>query len=353
MSRFQLSTGLFGIVVAALLIAFPALGAQPQDAWITTQVKIKLLTDAEVDALSIDVDTSDGYVTLHGSADSEAAQQHAAKLAAAVEGVRDVRNLIAVVPEAAKDSVQATDEEIRERVENVLERDQALADSDIEVDSVNDGVVVLEGKAETLSAHHRALEDARSVEGVRNVASRIRSPDELADREIWRDATSDPSAASDIGEAASDVWITSKAKVRLMAEPGISPLAVNVDTRNGVVTLFGQVPTEAKKEVAEREVGKISGVKGIENELQVVPDVAAERIEREDDRLEASVRERLEERGALGDGDIDVEVSNGVVRLTGTVNSFGDRMRALTVARTTEGVESVVDGLRVETRKGG
>jgi osmotically-inducible protein OsmY len=40
------------------------------DAWITTKVKMSLLTTAEVPALRINVDTYDGRVTLQGTADT-------------------------------------------------------------------------------------------------------------------------------------------------------------------------------------------------------------------------------------------------------------------------------------------
>ena len=350
MSEYKLVRSSLIVALAAALVAvMPALASQPDDAWITTKVKMKLLTAERIDPFQINVDTFDGNVTLHGSVESEDLKAEAEKLTSQVDGVREVRNLLAVVPTAAQDAVEASDAEVRSRVETVLERDKALEHSSIGVKSVNDGIVVLSGEAETLSAHQRALEDARSVQGVRSVASEIRSPNELADRELWSD---EEPASSELGDAASDGWITAKAKVRLMAEPGVSPLSVNVDTRGGVVTLFGSVASEEKKQAAEREVRKINGVKGVANELQIVPDVAAKRIGAQDDQLKEAVQQRLAGREGLRDADIDVEVSKGVVRLTGAVGSFADKMTALTVARTTEGVDSIVDDLRVREQGG-
>lgn len=337
--------------IAVIALALPALAVQPEDAWITTKVKMSLLTDGEVDALQIDVDTFDGRVTLHGQAGSEAARAQAAKLAGEVEGVREVRNLVAVVPEEARETTEVSDEKLEESISTVLERDAALEGSDVEVESVNDGVVVLAGEAKTLSAHRRALEDARSVDGVRRVASQIHSPDELGDEEIWQDADSAETITERAEQAASDAWITARAKVFLMTDPGISPLSVNVDTARGVVTLFGSVATEELKERAGEEVRKISGVKAVENEIQVVPDVAAERVEAQDEEIQAAVVKRIGEREALGDADIDVQVENRVARLTGTVASQSDRLTALTVARATSGVHQVIDDLKLERPK--
>jgi len=335
-------------IVAALALSTPAFAAQPPDAWITTRVKMALLSDETVDGLDVDVDTFDGRVTLHGKVESAVEKAEAEALARKVEGVQEVRNLLAVVPAASRTAIEISDEALAKNVTAVLQRDQALAGSDIAVKSVSEGIVVLAGEAKTLSAHRRALEDARAVPGVRQVASEIRSPDELGDAEIWQ-GEREPGGLAD---AASDAWITTKVKVRLTAEPGLSPFAVNVDTSDGVVTLFGTVSTEASKNRAGAEARAVAGVRGVENELQVVPDVAADRVEAADDQVQQAVRERLAARDALADADIAVAVKNGAVRLTGTVATQADRLVALTVARGTEGVGAVIDDLDLKRPQG-
>jgi hyperosmotically inducible protein len=338
-------------IAAAFALATPAFASQPHDAWITTRVKMALLTDDAVDGLDVDVDTFDGRVTLHGKVESAVEKAEAEALARKVTGVQEVRNLLAVVPAATRVAIEVSDEALAKNVSAVLERDQALAGSDIAVKSVSEGIVVLAGEAKTLSAHRRALEDARAVPGVRQVASEIRSPDQLGDAEIWQ-GEPEPGLAGGLADAASDAWITTKVKVRLTAEPGLSPLAVNVDTRDGVVTLFGAVATPSAKERAAAEARAVDGVRGVENELQVVPDVAAERVKAADDQVQRAVRERLAARDALADADIDVAVKNGAVRLTGTVATQADRLVALTVARGTDGVGSVIDGLDLKRPQG-
>nr|AYM55754.1 hypothetical protein [uncultured bacterium] len=335
------------IAAAALLLGVPALADQPEDAFITTKVKMELLTADGVEPLNINVDTLEGVVTLHGQVESASAKTKAAEEARTVKGVKDVRNMLAVVPSAAKERVAASDATIEKQVKKVLENDTALANSSIKVASVHGGTVVLSGKADTLSSHQRALSDARSVEGVHKVASEIKSPDRLGDKEIW----SEDAGRSTASNSASDAWLTTKVKIGLMAAPGdLSPMKINVDTRDGIVTLFGIVNNDADKRTAEQQAKKIDGVKGVRNELQVVPEVAANRVESRDDQLLDAVQKRLEGREALKDDQIDVEVKNGVVRLTGTVDGFGERMTALTVARSTSGVKSVIDDLQIEKK---
>lgn len=347
-SQWILSGALVFVLAGAL--AAPAPADQPTDAWVTTKIKMSLLTDDLVDGLDVNVDTFDGHVTLHGKVGSEAEKTRAVERARQVNGVREVRNLLVVVPDPARKATRVADAELKKQVSTVLERDMALQGSEITVKSVNDGMVLLSGDARTLSAHRRALEDARSVDGVRRVASEIRSPDELADEEIWHEGAA-AGAISSASDAMADVWITTKAKVFLIAEPGLSPLSVNVDTYRGVVTLFGIVGSEDARTRAGAEVSKIEGVKAVQNQLQVVPDVAAGTVAAKDEEVMAAVSKRLEGSEALSDADIDVDVKNGVVRLTGTVPTQRDRITALTIARNTGGVYTVIDDLTLSYPK--
>jgi hyperosmotically inducible protein len=337
------------ITAAAVLLGVPAFADQPEDAYLTTKVKMELLTSEGVEPLHINVDTLDGVVTLHGQVETAAAKTKAADEARTVKGVKDVRNMLAVVPSAAKERVAASDDTIDKQVKKVIENDAALKESSIKVASVHDGTVLLSGKADTISSHQRALMDARSVPGVRKVASEITSPDRLGDKEIWSDEPASHTAG--VKNSASDAWITTKVKVALIGAPGdVSPLKINVDTRDGIVTLFGTVNSDADKRSAEQQTKKIEGVKSVQNELQVVPEAAANRVAAKDDQVQDAVQKRLEGRDALKDDKIGVEVKNGVVRLTGTVDGFAERMTALTVARSTDGVKSVIDDLKIEKK---
>ncbi len=68
---------------------------------------------------------------------------------------------------------------------------------------------------------------------------------------------------------AADAAITADVKARLIAEPGIRSLSINVDTFNGNVTLKGDVKTAAQRTTAERLARKVKGVKSVRNELAV------------------------------------------------------------------------------------
>ena len=60
------------------------------DAALTAKIKSKMALDDSVDALDIDVDTTNGVVTLSGSADSEISRNRAVQLARETDGVLSV-----------------------------------------------------------------------------------------------------------------------------------------------------------------------------------------------------------------------------------------------------------------------
>lgn len=66
------------------------------DAAITASVNADLAKDPDLSALKINVDTSNGHVTLHGSAPNEDAKQRASKLASNVKGVTSVDNELTI-----------------------------------------------------------------------------------------------------------------------------------------------------------------------------------------------------------------------------------------------------------------
>jgi len=336
----------YGLIAAVLVLPVTA-GAAVSDAWITTKAKIALLSTPGVSSTAVNVDTIDGAVTLHGKVESLEEKGKAEEEVRRISGVKEVRNLLQVVPAQREKAVKLADRDIDQRVWQALEDDPSLKDSSIAVQSVNDGVVLLGGKASSVSAHLRALEVARAVPGVRSVRSEVESPDGLADDELHHQYGRPEAGTRGVGQTLQDMYITSATKMRLLADEKTPALDINVDTRNGVVTLFGTVPTAAAKEAAESDARKVSAVRRVVNELEVVPHAVKERVQARDEDLKDQVKKNLENRQDLKDASIDVEVRNGVARLTGTIKSEQQRLAAAIAARSTPGVRAVHDDLRM------
>jgi hyperosmotically inducible protein len=335
-------------VIVAIALAAPARAATP-DAWITTKTKLALLTTEGVSGTGIHVDTILGKVTLHGKVRAAEEKEKAESIAKKIDGVLEVRNLLQVVTPERKKAVQLSDDALKQRVEKALHDDASLKESTISVKSVNKGVVLLSGTAKTLSAHLRAVETVAWVPGVERVASEIKSPDALADAEIWRDPTPKRSSKeSGILEAASDIWITSATKMLLLTDSRTPALDINVETRAGVVTLFGIVHSQEAKTAAATDARKVSGVKGVVNDLQVMTRAKEAVVKVRDEDIESDVKKALEKADFK---DIGVEVKNGVVRLKGAVSTGARRLEAAVLARSAQGVRAIKDELHSETAK--
>src|SRR5262245_41475530 len=108
-----------GLCAAALVLAgaCPAAAATPPDAWVTTKAKLALLTSDNVPAMHVNVDTTNGQVTLHGKVQSAAEKAEAERLAKHIDGVKGVRNMLQVVAEPRAETVKVADAELKERVE--------------------------------------------------------------------------------------------------------------------------------------------------------------------------------------------------------------------------------------------
>jgi len=73
-------------------------GAYIDDATITTQVKSRFVENKQVDAASISVETLNGTVMLSGFAKSATEKSTAESIARGVNGVKSVKNEIAIRP---------------------------------------------------------------------------------------------------------------------------------------------------------------------------------------------------------------------------------------------------------------
>lgn len=71
-------------------------GQALSDAAITTKVKAALHAEKDIKSRDIDVDTFQGKVVIKGTVPDRAQADHAAKIAAGVDGVRAVENRLAV-----------------------------------------------------------------------------------------------------------------------------------------------------------------------------------------------------------------------------------------------------------------
>jgi hyperosmotically inducible protein len=145
-----------------------------KELWLESKIKYHLITADNVPASDVKVDVKGGVVTLHGKVETEAEKARAEEVVRKIDGVREVKNMLQVVPKSRKELVKATDKEIKERIESTFKADKRF--EDIHLESVDNGVVRLGGKA-TLSGALHAVETVYAIPGVRRVSSSIEVTD--------------------------------------------------------------------------------------------------------------------------------------------------------------------------------
>ena len=125
-----------------------------------------------------------------------------------------------------------------------------------------------------------------------------------------------------------DATLTSNVRTRLAADSTLPASSITVETKDGVVTLSGTVNSEAEKSRAEQIAKGVEGVKSVTNDLTVTPKATPTPVViSPDTKLKTDVTESLAKYGFT---DINVEVANGEVTLTGNISraKLQDAMKA-------------------------
>ncbi len=253
----------------------------------------------------------------------------------------------ATVPAAER----STDASIETSVQARLYAEGTGREDDIDV-SAADGVVALRGTVGSDAAKQQALQIARDTAGVTHV------DDQLMVRTVDA-AQRGPDQADQGGSRIRSIvdtpaWITTKIQAQYFVSPDIKPWNVDVTTTSGgVVELRGEVDDAMAKSEALRIARATEGVSRVEDYLRVrdetapAADVAALDITNSDPWITAKVQAKYFLDPDVKALDVDVTTSDGVVTLTGTVDSEAERRHAVAIARNTDGVRDVRDDLRV------
>jgi hyperosmotically inducible protein len=101
------------------------------------------------------------------------------------------------------------------------------------------------------------------MRGSTNTPPGTSSPEKMAS------AAPENNAAESTGNAASDAAITAKVKAKILAEPGLKSLSINVDTKDATVTLSGEVASDEARERAKQIAMSTDGVKNVVDNLNV------------------------------------------------------------------------------------
>lgn len=181
----------------------------------------------------------------------------------------------------------------------------------------------------------------------------------------------------------SDPGITTAVKSKLAADDTVKAYRIDVDTKDRVVTLSGEVDNAVAKARAVEIARGVEGVREVVDNTAIVAgvtppgglddkaaattgevarDAAAKADEAKDKAdakaddlgdatkdaaLTAAVKTKFLADTKVSGLKIDVDTSKGVVTLSGTVPTADERTQAVAIAKETDGVKSVVNKLKV------
>ncbi|MEZ4272053.1 MAG: BON domain-containing protein [Myxococcota bacterium] len=145
-----------------------------------------------------------------------------------------------------------------------------------------------------------------------------------------------------MGQDAGEAALTAQVKTRLMADPDADAIGIDVDTYHGVVTLRGSVENEKKRAAAERVARATDGVKDVDNQL-VVTAAEDETGVFSDAWITTKIKSKFAAAGSIAARNIEVDTHDGRVTLSGTVRSQDERDKAISIAKSLEGVKKVDD----------
>jgi hyperosmotically inducible periplasmic protein len=271
---------------------------------------------------------------------------------------------------------------------------QYFADDDVKARNIlvtaRDGVVTLRGRVDNPNAHDQALQIARNTDGVAEVNDQLTmgsEPPARADSGGRQPANQPvatsgitPSAGAPIAERLNDPGVTASIQSKYFLDPNIKARRIEVDTRQGVVTLRGEVASDDERAQALILARTTEGVQRVEDALTVnaglvqplpsaqlgiaapqaaapgsastaVTSTAPTPAQAADAALTTELESKFAADNLFKSAALDVTARDGVVLLEGTVPTTAAKQRALKVVRETKGVLQVVDRLTVRGAK--
>jgi osmotically-inducible protein OsmY len=211
----------------------------------------------------------------------------------------------------------AADRQLRDAVMRQFEWDPEIESQDISV-SAADGAVTLTGFVHTYAEKFAAERVAKSVYGVRAIANDI---------EVKGMTRTDP-------EIARDVLDVMKLDLR------VPDNRITAAVRDGLLTLEGTVKWNFQREAAESCARKVNGIRGINNRIQLKPDVSVSEVK-------VKIEEALRRSAEVDARRIAVSADNTTITLTGNVHSWFEREEAKRAAWAAPGVTRVIDHIAI------
>jgi osmotically-inducible protein OsmY len=207
---------------------------------------------------AIKTKSQDGVVTLTGTVADSSQKSLAEDTVANLPGVRKVDNQLLINGEPP---AEHSDTWISMKVKTALLFHRNVSATGTTV-YTRDGVVTLEGVADSEAAKELTTQYAKDVDNVKEVRNNMT----IATAPAAPDAT--------IGDKIDDASITAQVKSTLLSHRSTSAVRTTVSTTDGVVTVGGIAKNDAEKTLVTMLATDVKGVTSVINNMTIAVPVA-------------------------------------------------------------------------------
>ncbi|HCJ5685892.1 TPA: molecular chaperone OsmY [Escherichia coli] len=157
------------------------------------------------------------------------------------------------------------------------------------------------------------------------------------------------SSMNKVGNFMDDSAITAKVKAALVDHDNIKSTDISVKTDQKVVTLSGFVESQAQAEEAVKVAKGVEGVTSVSDKLRV-RDAKEGSVKgyAGDTATTSEIKAKLLADDIVPSRHVKVETTDGVLQLSGTVDSQAQSDRAESIAKAVDGVKSVKNDLKTK-----
>jgi len=201
----------------------------------------------------IKIQSRDGAVTLTGIVLEPFHKSLAQETVAGLPGVKSVDNRLEVKGAAPNANSDAW---LKDKVKVALLFHRSVSAAKTEVE-VKDGIVTLRGEAAGKSQRELTTEYARDVEGIKAVKNEMT---------LAAHPKKTPRTA---GQKIDDASISAQVNMTLLNHRSTSVINTTVKTKRGVVTVGGKAKNAAEKDLVNKLITDINGVKGVKNRMTI------------------------------------------------------------------------------------
>ncbi|MCF5671189.1 BON domain-containing protein [Pseudomonas syringae] len=211
----------------------------------------------------------------------------------------------------------------------------------IDVD-VEQGTAILKGKVESEVDRELAERIALDVQGIEKVDNQL---------QVDASVASDAGTRTDMAQRFDDATLVATVKSKLLWSSVTEGLNIDVDSKDGVITLKGRAQSPEAKELAGSLASNTDGVVSVNNliSLSAADSIASKAQpqsltpteEMSDAWITSKVKASLIYSRTLDGLNIKVDTKAGVVSLNGVVANFAEKELAVEIAKNIRGVKGV------------